>query len=235
MSYQHLLSVEAITSSKGYIRSLIVSTNHGFKSIASPFLHIDTAPPHPSNGNQRNTTDKKFPWDNNHHNNHRNDYNHSDNKLPMDRSIYIPQKYDFMDQLTITATQSGHRLNAYLLKLLTVFHHDLRSTSDTFELLMRYYDDENGCCGGLGLRDPTMTNASHPHTNKSSSPLPSSPSSQRILENPQRLERLHEYLIVVRFLLIQTSASLLTTMDNIVIIKASADAYQKSKENKNHL
>ena len=159
----------------------------------------------------------------------------------MGRSLgHAPHETNFMDQLTITATQAGHRLNAYLLKLSTAFHRDLRSTCDTFELLMRHYDDEKNNCGGgeWGVGNhPMTTNAGSSHTNKSSScpcPFPSS-QSQRILENPQSLERLHEYLIVVRLLLIQTSASLLTTMDNIVIIKASADAYKKDNQKKKNL
>ena len=150
----------------------------------------------------------------------------------MGRLPTIQHETDFMDQLTIAAIQSGHRLNAYLMKLSTAFHHDLRSTCDTFELLMRHYDDEKGCGGELGIANPMTTvtiTAGYCHTNKSPS---SSSQSQRLLKNPQSLERLHEYLIVVRQLLIQTNSSLLTTMDNIVIIKASADAYQKNKQKK---
>ena len=78
--------------------------------------------------------------------------------------------------------------------------------------------------GGL-----VTANGGHSCTNKSQS------QSQRLLENPQRLARLHECLVVVRRLLIQSSASLLTTMDNIVIIKASGDAYQESKQQKKNI
>ena len=190
--------------------------------------------------------DKHVHLGNNHHHNDNNNHNYNNNnKLSMSRSLaHVPHETNFMDQLTIAATQAGHRLNAYLLKLSTAFHRDLRSTCDTFELLMRHYDDEKSNCGGGGEwgigNHPMTTNAGSSHTNKSSSscplPFPSSQSqSQRILENPQSLERLHEYLIVVRLLLIQTSASLLTTMDNIVIIKASADAYKKDNQKKKNL
>ena len=179
---------------------------------------------------------------NRNHNGHHNDHHHHNiDKATISRSLDSQNESHFMDQLTIAATESGHRLNAYLMKLSTAFHRDLRSTCDTFELLMRHYDDEKtNCCGGgeWGIgNNPMTTNAGSSHTNKSSScPFPSSSSqSQRILENPQSLERLHEYLIVVRLLLIQTSASLLTTMDNIVIIKASADAYKKDNQKKKNL
>ena len=242
----HLSSTEAFTSSKGYVRSLVVSANHGFKSIASPFLHVNSQQA-TINGNHMRKMDKHVHLGNNHytdnecnnHNNH-NYSNNNNNKFSMGRSLHDTHETNIMDQLTIAATQAGHRLNAYLLKLSTAFHRDLRSTCDTFELLMRHYDDENSNCGGgeWGIGNhPMTTNAGSSHTNKSSScpcPFPSS-QSQRILENPQSLERLHEYLIVVRLLLIQTSASLLTTMDNIVIIKASADAYKKDNQKKKNL
>ena len=143
----------------------------------------------------------------------KNSHNHTiTNKLSHGRSIDVPNETHFMDQLTIAATQSGHRLTAYLMRLLSAFHRDLRSTCDTFELLMHHYNDDD-----FGDYDEGGQPPSQP---------------QRLLENPDKLARLHEYLIVVRLLLIQTSASLLTTMDNIVIIKASADAYQQNKNEK---
>ena len=197
--------------SKGYLRSLIVSANYGFKSIASPFLNINQQPI--PNANHTKTMDKKS-------------NNHNHNKLPIGLSLAAPNGTDFMDQLTMAATQSGHRLNAYLMRLSTAFHRDLRSTCDTFELLMHHFDNDEGCCGSMENGGLVTANGGHSCTNKSQS------QSQRLLENPQSLALLHEYLVVVRLLLIQTSASLLTTMDNIVIIKAAADAYQKNKKQK---
>ena len=137
-----------------------------------------------------------------------------------------------MDQLTITATQSSDRLNAYLMRLSSAFHRDLRSTCDTFALLMQHFDsndafdeDDDDDCGSIGKSGPVGGNTGYSRAHKSQPPP------LRLLENPDSLGRLHEYLIVVRFLLIQTSASLLTTMDNIVIMKASADAHRKEKQN----
>ena len=173
--------------------------------------------------------------DNDHHshNGHHNDH-HNYDKAVIGGSFDIQNESHFMDQLTIAATESGHRLNAYLMKLSTAFHRDLRSTCDTFELLMHHFDnddvvdDEDGSCSSSGKEGPMCGNVDDSCANKSSP-------SQRILENPDALVRLHEYLVVVRFLLIQTSASLLTTMDNIVIIKASADAYKKDKQKEDSL
>ena len=134
------------------------------------------------------------------------------NKLSLGRSLDVPNETHFMDQLTIAATQSGHRLTAYLMRLLSAFHRDMRSTCDTFELLMHHYNDDD-----FGDYDEEGQPPSQP---------------QRLLENPDKLARLHENLIMVRFLLIQAGASLLTAMDNIVVIKATADAYQQNKNEK---
>ena len=172
------------------------------------------------------TDGKKLKRDGSNHN-HNHNHNH---KLTIGRSLDAPNGTEFMDQLTMAATQSGHRLNAYLMRLSTAFHRDLRSTCDTFELLMRHFenddfgddDDDNDSCCSAGGGGKANGHADYTRTHKSQS--------QRILENPDSLGRLHEYLIVVRFLLIQTSASLLTTMDNIVIIKAAADGYKKDKQ-----
>jgi hypothetical protein len=150
----------------------------------------------------------------------------NNNKFSSDSNgcqLDVPNETGFMDEATIAATQSGHRLKAYLLRLTSAFHRDLRSTCDTFELLMHHYFDS---CefGDEGNDISDVRGKGGIGTKKSSSP------SLRLLENPDSLARLHEYLIVVRFLLIQTNASLLTTMDNIVIIKASADAYKQDKQ-----
>ena len=163
----------------------------------------------------------------------KNSHNHTiTNKLSHGRSIDVPNETHFMDQLTIAATQSGHRLTAYLMRLLSAFHRDMRSTCDTFELLMHHYnnddfgDEKEDGNVSVGKAGPVMGNAGYSHTHKSEA------KSQRLLENLDKLARLHEYLVVVRLLLVQTGASLLTTMDNIVIIKASADAYQRNKNEK---
>ena len=184
-----------------------------------------------------NDRDRKLNRDdkNRNHNGHHNDHHHHNiDKATISRSLDSQNESHFMDQLTIAATESGHRLNAYLMKLSTTFHRDLRSTCDTFELLMHHFDnddvvdDDEGSCSSSGKEGLVCGNVDDSCTNKTSPPL-------RILENPDALVRLHEYLFVVRFLLIQTSASLLTTMDNIVIIKASADAYKKDKQKEDSL
>ena len=108
-------------------------------------------------------------------------------------------------------------LHVYLTKLFALFYSDMRCTTNTFEFLLSHLDAEDtaGVEAGAGPRGAASA------LNK-----------KRVMEDPARLGSLEEYLSVVRLLLVQTSASLLTAIDNVLVVKGAADMHQKMLKRK---
>jgi hypothetical protein len=99
--------------------------------------------------------------------------------------------------------KTNDRLNNYVHELTIAMYRDMRSTCDIFELLICNLNDDWG---------------EGPYA---------------LLEDQHRLAFLQEYLSVIRVLMVQSSASLLATIDNVAAIRVGADLYQKMMKKKN--
>ena len=120
-------------------------------------------------------------------------------------------------ELLLDSGDGNDHLHVFLTKLFALFYRDMRCTCHTFEFLLSHLDPDDAAAEseGGGLHGATLARKK-----------------VRLMDDPARLGSLEEYLSVVRLLLVQTSASLLTAIDNVLVIKGAADAHHKMLKKK---